>query len=73
MEATHERVKVIPHGSDDARYRKPQSPESYIYDEYALGWRRGYYRGNIYEHILMYSYITRIYDPYNTDSQTKGT
>ena len=45
IDATHERIKVIPQGADDRLYRKPHSPQSYIFDEYALGWRRGYYKG----------------------------
>lgn len=38
-------VQVISEDSFTAKYRKPNSPESYVFNEYGLGWRIGYYRG----------------------------
>lgn len=45
LDETHRPVSVIPDSASSAQFRKPRCPVSYTFGEYALGWRRGYYRG----------------------------
>ena len=45
LRETHKPVSVIPISAKSLKFIKPQCPVTYTADEYALGWRRGFYRG----------------------------
>ena len=38
-------LQVIKEDATTSKYHKPNCPVSYIFNQYALGWRTGFYRG----------------------------